>query len=226
MSSGLAHELLQPLTAILLTAENAQAALCEDAEDGARRGLDVIMDQALRASRIIEDLRRFASKAEHHPRIQPLRLDVPVSGALTLTSGLLREVELHVELGQEPPVVLGDRTVLEHILVTLIGNARDAMAGLPPGAPRRLTLRAERMAGAVRLSVADTGGGIAPEVMDRLFEPFVTTKGPDRGIGLGLSVAAGLAETLGARIEARNEAEGACFTLTLAAAESTAEAAG
>ena len=236
MSTGLAHELLQPLTAILLTAENAQAALNGAALHGAEpdgaagpaalRGLDVIMDQALRASRIIEDLRRFASRPEDQPSIRPVPLDRPVTGALALTSGLLREVELQVELGAAPPVVLGDRTLLEHILVTLIGNARDALASQPPGAPRRLAIHAEQAGGTVRLSVTDTGGGIAPEVMDRIFEPFVTTKGPDRGIGLGLSVAAGLAEKLGARIEARNEAEGACFVITLVAAEATAETAG
>jgi C4-dicarboxylate-specific signal transduction histidine kinase len=225
MSAGLAHELLQPLTAILLTAENAQATL--DATDGpARHGLDVIMEQALRASRIIEDLRRFASQPEERPHIQPVPLDQPVGGALALTGGLLRDVELRVELGQPPPVVLGDRTILEHILVTLIGNARDAMAGLPLGAPRRLVIGASRAAGEVRLSIADNGGGIAPEVMERIFEPFVTTKGPDRGIGLGLSVAAGLAEKLGARIEARNEGGGACFVITLVAAKAPAEAAG
>ncbi|WP_431302387.1 sensor histidine kinase [Sediminicoccus sp. BL-A-41-H5] len=226
MSTGLAHELLQPLTAILLTAENAQATLDGVADPSALRGLDVIIDQALRASRIIEDLRRFASRPEDQPSIRPVPLDRPVTGALALTSGLLRDVELEVELGPTPPVVLGDRTLLEHILVTLIGNARDALASQPPGAPRRLAIHAEQAGGTVRLSVTDTGGGIAPEVMDRIFEPFVTTKGPDRGIGLGLSVAAGLAEKLGARIEARNEGEGACFVITLLAAEARAETAG
>ncbi|WPB87205.1 sensor histidine kinase [Sediminicoccus rosea] len=223
MSTGLAHELLQPLTAILLTAENTQAALDGPAEEAARRALDVIMDQALRASRIIEDLRRFASQPEERPPIKPVTLAEPVGGALALTSGLLRDVEVSVELGREAPVVLCDRTILEHILVTLIGNARDAMAGLPPGVPRRLTIGATRAGGEVRLSVADNGGGIAPEVMERLFEPFVTTKGPDRGIGLGLSVAAGLAERMGAKLQGRNEGAGACFEVTLAAAEVAAE---
>ncbi len=226
MSAGLAHELLQPLTAILLTAENAEATLAQPAEGAARRSLGIIIDQALRASRIIEDLRRFAGAPAEQPDLQLLPLDLPVGGALSLTRGLLRDVEVEVELGGDAPAVLADRTMLEQVLVTLIGNARDAMAGLPPGAPRRLRIAAERAGGQVRLTIADNGGGIAPEVMDCLFEPFVTTKGPDRGIGLGLSVSVGLVETLGGRIEARNEADGACFVLTLPAAAGAEAGAG
>ena len=75
----------------------------------------------------------------------------------------------------------------------------------------------------VRLSVADTGGGIAEEVLSRLFEPFVTTKGPDKGTGLGLSICHGLIKDMGGYIEARNDAEGAVFTITLPAAPSQVE---
>ena len=82
--------------------------------------------------------------------------------------------------------------------------------------PRRIRIAAAPGAeGTVHLTLADTGGGIAPEVMSRLFEPFVTTKGPDKGTGLGLSLAYSLIKGMGGTIEAHNDAEGAVFVITL-----------
>jgi len=130
---------------------------------------------------------------------------------------MLRDVDVQVELGIEPPFVLGERGMIEHVLVNLLSNARDALASLSPEVPRRLRIVAQKIGDTVRLSVADNGGGVDPAVLDRLFEPFVTTKGPDRGVGLGLSVAVGLLEQLGGSIELGHEAGGAIFFITLPA---------
>ena len=126
-----------------------------------------------------------------------------------------------------PPQVLGHVLPLEQVLVNLLANARDAMEGLPPEAPRRVRIAAAPAGvdGQVALTVADTGGGIPAAVMARLFEPFVSTKDADHGTGLGLSICHGLVKAMGAGIAARNEGEGALFTITLVAAPALAEAA-
>jgi signal transduction histidine kinase len=79
--------------------------------------------------------------------------------------------------------------------------------------------------GMVALTVADTAGGIPQAVMDRLYEPFVSTKDPDRGTGLGLSICHGLVKSMGGAIAARNEGPGAVFTITLPLAPAAAETA-
>jgi C4-dicarboxylate-specific signal transduction histidine kinase len=108
---------------------------------------------------------------------------------------------------------------LEQVLTNLLLNAADALMARPPGAPRRIRIAADRgNDGMVRVTVADTGGGIPAEILPRIFEPFVTTKGPDRGTGLGLSICHGLITAMGGSIEAHNDAAGAVFVLTLAAA--------
>ena len=116
-------------------------------------------------------------------------------------------------------MVLGHLVPLEQVLVNLLGNARDAMAPLPPGARRRVRILAESAAGPQRdmvlLSVADSGGGVAEAVLPRLFEPFVSTKGSERGTGLGLSICHGLVTAMGGTIAAANDADGAVFRLAL-----------
>ena len=114
---------------------------------------------------------------------------------------------------------------LEQVLVNLLGNARDAMEGLPAERPRRVRIAAERTRRDGGLTVADTAGGIPDAVMARLFEPFVSTKDADRGTGLGLSICHGLVRRWAATITARNDGEGAVFTITLAAAPAVALAA-
>ena len=116
---------------------------------------------------------------------------------------------------------------LEQVLVNLLANARDAMEALPAERPRRVRIAAARRAG--------RGGGAdrrryrrrhPAAVMARLFEPFVSTKDADRGTGLGLSICHGLVKAMGGDITARNDGEGAVFTITLAAAPAMPEVAG
>jgi C4-dicarboxylate-specific signal transduction histidine kinase len=146
--------------------------------------------------------------------------DAAVEGALTLVGNALREAEVTVEvaLGAPPPVVLGHLVPLEQVLVNLLANARDALAARPAGAARRLRIAAAAEGGMVRLTIADTAGGIPAEVMARLFQPFVSTKGPEDGTGLGLSICQAMVLAMGGCIAAENSPEGAVFTLRLPAA--------
>jgi signal transduction histidine kinase len=109
--------------------------------------------------------------------------------------------------------------------VNLLVNAADALRSLPPGAPRRIRVAAAAEGGPtgamVRLTVADTGGGILAAILPRLFEPFVSTKDADQGTGLGLSICHGLVKAMGGGIEARNGPEGAVFTILLPRATET-----
>jgi C4-dicarboxylate-specific signal transduction histidine kinase len=108
---------------------------------------------------------------------------------------------------------------LEQVLMNLVANARDALSHLPPDTPRSIAIRAGRAPGgqSVLLTVSDNGGGIPPKVMERLFQPFVTTKALERGTGLGLSICQGLIHHMGGSIAAANDEKGAVFTITLPA---------
>jgi C4-dicarboxylate-specific signal transduction histidine kinase len=178
---------------------------------------------------VIEHLRRFARGVEQGAQPVPVPVREAVDGAMALIGGGLRDagIELVLELGAPPPVVRGHLVALEQVLGNLLMNARDAMAQLPEGRPRRLHVRAEHADAAemVRLTVADTGGGLPEEVLGRLFEPFVTTKGPERGTGLGLSICHGLVQGMGGSISAANDNQGAVFTLLLPAANAPGGAA-
>lgn len=200
MGAGLAHEVKQPLQSLSLAAELALLALGPAAPEPVRQKLGTVLSEAERAADIIEHVRRFARGASEDTPPVPLALAGPVAGALRLLRVALEEagVEVELALGEPSPQVLGVGVVLEQVLVSLLLNARDALAARPPGAPRRLRIDVTtNPGGEVAPCVADTGGGIAPEVLPRLFEPFVTTKGPDRGRGLGLASAHGLVQALG-----------------------------
>ena len=148
-------------------------------------------------------------------------MDRAIDSALALVGGPLRDAGIDVALALEDPVpaVLGQLVSLEQILVNLLVNAADALRGRPPGAPRLIRVAASAEGGPtgemVRLTVADTGGGILPAILPRLFEPFVSTKNADQGTGLGLSICHGLVKAMGGGIEARNGPEGAVFTILL-----------
>jgi C4-dicarboxylate-specific signal transduction histidine kinase len=218
MAAGLAHELKQPLQAIVLLAENAQLA---DASRVTHRRLDAIIEQSLRAGEIIEHLRRFARGSQEGAERRPVRLDQVVAAALSLMGPALRDamIELRLSLGTPPLAVLGDQLALEQVMTNLLLNARDALQARPKSTPRTIDVEARLAApDRVALRVADNGGGIAASVLDHLFEPFVTTKSLEQGTGLGLSVCHGLVAAMGGTIEAANAEGGAVFTITLPAA--------
>jgi len=220
MGAGLAHEVKQPLQALSLAAELTLMVLGPEAPPAARSKLETVLREAERAADIIEHLRRFARGAPLTAPLTPFPLDKPLADALRLTHSALEEagVEVQLALGSPAPLVMGISTLLEQVLVSLLLNARDALAEQPPGEPRLVCITAETLAGgSVALTVADTGGGIAPEVLPRLFEPFTTTKGPDRGRGLALAAAHGLVRSLGGTLTGGNRGQGAAFTLTLPA---------
>jgi len=222
MAAGLAHEMKQPLQAISLAAELGQSASARGDTAEVERRLELIVKQTQRTADIIEHVRRFARGDEDKAPPQAVPLTAAVEGALDLARHALHEasVSVEVDLGDVPPVVHGQKVLLEQVLTNLLLNARDALTTRPAGAPRQVRIAAAPgPEGTVRLMVADTGGGIAPEVMARLFEPFVTTKGPDKGTGIGLSICHGLVKGMGGSIEGHNNAAGAVFIITLPSAK-------
>ncbi|MDR3524118.1 MAG: ATP-binding protein [Acetobacteraceae bacterium] len=224
MATGLAHELNQPLAAISLMAENAARQIGEDKLDRAQERLEKVIIQTQRASDIIAHLRAFAASCEDQSiPTSTVKLEEAVQGALLLTRYALQEAsaEIVLDLGSPPPILVADRIGLERVLVTLLSNARDSLLTTPTTTHRRVRIAAERDGAAgedVTITVSDTGGGIPELVMQRIFEPFVTTKAPNRGGGLGLSTAFGLIKAMDGTLHAENRDGGAVFTIRLKAA--------
>lgn len=221
MAAGLAHELKQPLATISVAADAATIALDRGQLGAVRPRLAVIASQAVRAGALIEHLRRFARGADPDAPTEAVRVADAIAGALELVGGRLldAEIALELELADPCPLVSGERIALEQVLVNLLLNARDALAALPSGRARRVRVVVEAMAAQVSITITDTAGGFPAAVLDRLFEPFVTTKGPDQGTGLGLWISRGLVMAMGGRLEAENGPEGARLRITLNAAE-------
>ncbi|MBX9594243.1 MAG: GHKL domain-containing protein, partial [Roseomonas sp.] len=224
LSAGLAHELKQPLLAIGLALSNTQQAVERGDLAAVRTRLARASGYVQRAASVVEHLRRFARGADDGAPPVPVPVDQALEGALAVLGGSLRDggVQLRVSLGDPAPMVLGQQVPLEQVLVNLIGNARDALANLPPDTPRRVRVSAMRDGDVVAITIDDNAGGIPDAVMARLFQPFVTTKAEDKGTGLGLSVCQGLVQQMGGTIEATNEARdgetGAVFRIRLPAA--------
>jgi PAS domain S-box-containing protein len=217
--SGVAHELNNPLAAVLLFSEE----LLEDgALPGERETLSLIRDQALRARTIVRDLLAFVRGRDGARDLLPAR-EVLQRVAHTLDRQLAagaagHEARLSLALDDDLGVVHVDRAAIEQVVVNLVMNAAQAAPGgtvrLSAG---RVSATPTRPA-SLRVVVEDDGPGIAPDVLPRMFEPFFTTKPVGLGTGLGLSVSLGVAERHGGTLEAENRAplgSGARLTLTL-----------
>lgn len=216
MATGLAHELSQPLTSMSMAAENAIRSLRRDKTEGVIERLERVPVQAQRALVIIDHLRLFG-RQETDGRT-PLRLDTVLEGAMVLVEGALRNaaIELTLDIPSDLPLVMGNQVLLEQVVMNLLLNARDALAGQRER-PRAVRITVGRFEGRVELRLADTGPGIPEAVLPRLFEPFFTTKPAGEGTGLGLSICHGIIQSLGGTITAGNTGNGAVFTITLPA---------
>jgi len=213
LASALAHELNQPLTAINNYVLSAQRLLQGDAEQR-KRVFDILTktaDQAMRAGEIIRHLRNFIQR--HEPEREPLDINKVIDETTALAFIGMREknIEIEYERGTEIPPVTIDKIQIQQVIINLIRNGLDAMDGMKR---RKLTLTTKIEADEVRISIADTGCGVSPEITDRLFMPFVTTK--SEGLGVGLSISRTIVEDHGGTLWFEgNTDSGTTFHLTL-----------
>ncbi|MGZ8344531.1 MAG: PAS domain S-box protein [Allosphingosinicella sp.] len=222
MASTLAHELNQPLTAIATYGEAAGTVLENPGPDELEMLREIfteITGQSLRAGAIVRRLRDFVARGETAKAVEDLPQLINEASALALVGS--RESGVSVQFAYDPEAapVLVDRVQIQQVLINLMRNAMEAMEGCPE---RRLSVTTARVDGQmVRVSVTDTGSGIAPEMSERLFEAFASTK--SNGMGLGLSICRTIIEAHGGRIRAApHEGGGAEFQFTLVRAPAEA----
>jgi two-component system sensor kinase FixL len=206
LSGALAHELNQPLTSILSNAQAAQLFIARGVVSADEIGpiLDDIVKADRRAGDIIRRLRRLLKKDDSTR--QWLDLNEVVSEVLRLTNSdrVSRGITIQLELSPDLPPVYGDEVQLQQVLLNLLNNACDAIEAVD--ALPALTVRTVCEAGNVIVSVADRGSGIGAEDLERIFEPFVTTKA--KGLGLGLSICRTIIQAHGGRLWAENRQDG------------------
>ncbi len=220
MASGLAHELNQPLSAIMSFAGASLRSIQSGEIDRSRliRNIEQIVAQSTRAGEII---RRVRALAQRRPSsLGRVHVNEVIHVVLDLLGPDLRhkEIEVALELCESLPPVPADAIQLEQVLLNLMRNAIEAMeiAGVRR---RQLTLRTQiEPKDAVRIIVSDTGPGIPPEIMARVFDPFFTTK--ENGLGVGLSISRSIIESHRGQLRVDSGPEGGCtFTFTLPAAQ-------
>jgi PAS domain S-box-containing protein len=227
MASALAHEITQPISVMMLAAENALDA--HEMEGRAAVPVMVsklrrILEQTQRAQSLVEHLRVFGHAGDG--ATEAVDLTKAVDGALLLSASVLKRAGVEVEnmVPARLPPVSANQVMLEQVIMNLVINARDAMLHVPD-TQRRLTLHAGEISGRrIELRVTDTGRGLSPEAMSRLFEPFFTTKPSGQGMGLGLSICHGIIRSFGGEITGENVEGGAAFSIRLPMAGAIREA--
>ena len=202
MASTLAHELNQPLTAIANYAEAAGTILDEpdaDQRELLREIFGEMSAQSLRAGSIVRRLRDFVARGETAKTVEDLPKLINEASALALVGSRERGVSAQFVYAPEATPVLVDRVQIQQVLINLMRNAMEAMDGCPE---RRLSVTTTLVdPETIQVRVADTGTGIAPEMSERLFEAFASTK--SSGMGLGLSICRTIVEAHGGRIRAK-----------------------
>ena len=218
MAAGVAHELNQPLTAIANYAQACDRLLSRPGAnlDDIRTAMREIAGQAVRAGDILRRLRSLA-------RSQPMRRDradlnaaVDAIRDLILADGRVHRARLQFELASGLPAVSIDTLQIQHVILNLVRNGLEAAAG--PGAPpRELTVRTSlASSGDVEIAVLDNGPGLSPQALERMFDPFFSTK-PD-GTGLGLAISNTVVRAHGGSLTySANTPSGACFSIRLPA---------
>ncbi len=219
LAAGMAHELNQPLTAVLANTQAASRLLNEDPPElaTARTAMAQAVEQARRAASVVARLRRVVERPELAGQVQPVLLQEAAGNALYLLEPEFSRhgVAAALASGAPPLAVLAEPVALEQIIHNLLMNALQALEQMS-GAQRRVTLDITTRQGRGVLSVRDNGPGIAPELLTRIFEPFFTTRDAGRGLGLGLSLCETLATGMGGTLTAGNlPSGGAEFRLAL-----------
>ncbi len=223
LATSLAHELNQPLNAILQNAGVAEMLLTANTVPPALGEMaDIISDirkDDIRASEVIRRMRGLLQKHELVSHAVDLNEVAQETVAIVQPDARSREIQLEMELADGVRPILGDRVHLQQVLLNVLMNAVDAVAAMPTER-RRVRVRTSQSDGEVRLAVADTGTGISAEKISEIFEPFYTTKREGSGMGMGLAIARGIVEAHAGRMAAQNNADGGAtvwFSVPMAA---------
>ena len=215
MLAGVAHELNNPLTAILGASELLRDRAGVD--ENAKRQLDMTHRQARRAARIVQNLLEFSRPAS--PQKKALDLNAILDRTLQLHEHSLKRNSIEVEFRQCPgmPPLIGDANQLIQVFLNLVSNAEQAIREVRPSG--RIQIRLGQTGKRLFATIQDDGVGIKPEVLAKIFDPFFTTKRPGGGTGLGLSICMSIVREHGGDIEVESlPAGGAAFTVYLPAA--------
>jgi len=222
MAAGITHELNQPLAALRTLSDNARLLLAKARTEDVQNNLALISQLTERMAKITGQLKAFARKSAL--QLGPVSVRRALANVQALLEQRLRTERIVIAENwvEDDVEVRGEANRLEQVLVNLIVNALDAMKGSPV---RHLEVCVLESAGRVTIAVRDTGPGIAPELLPRIFEPFVTTKEPGAGLGLGLAISASIIREFGGTLVAANRPHGGTeFTIELAAAMETHDA--
>ena len=208
MTASLAHELNQPLSAIISNA-NAGMRFIDRGKEDPETLRDILVDVVAagrRAHDIIQNVRNTIKKGD------PTRRRINLNELITNVAHAVRpdavaySCEVETSLAEDLPLIEGDPVQIQQVLVNLVSNAFDAMRQTPPGRRKVEISTAGNGDGEVRLSVRDHGTGIRTEAHERLFDQFFTTK--EHGLGMGLAIVRSIVEAHGGKIDAENVADG------------------
>jgi len=216
LTSSIAHEVSQPIAATIMSAQAALHWLGAEppALEEVRQALERIVKNGSRAGEVIDKIRAIIKKAP--PRTDRLDINEAILEVIELTRGeaVKNGVSVQTDLADGLPLIEGDRVQLQQVILNLLINAIQAMSGDSEGARELLISTARAEPNGLVVAVQDSGPGLAPEVLARLFEPFYTTK--PGGLGLGLSICRSIIEAHGGRLWASaNTPRGAIFQFTL-----------
>lgn len=215
MATGLAHEINQPLGAMRLTLANLDRKIQNDGLQ-----MDYLQEKLARMDEVIERINKLVSGMKSFGRVQDAELEIfdLNKSAKTVYDLLadqltLKGVALKVSLSDDPMLPFGSPTQLEQVLINLLNNSADAILESRSGG--EISVRLVPAQGAFQIIVDDNGPGFPDQLMERLMEPFFTTKPPGKGTGLGLSYSEGIVSEMGGSLLLENTALGARVTLSL-----------
>ncbi|MCA2013425.1 two-component sensor histidine kinase [Cereibacter sphaeroides] len=211
MSAALSHEFNQPLGAAQNYAENAQLLIERGRIDEARGNIDRILGLIGRMGDLSKHLRNFARKP--NTQLSDVSLPEAVAAVQEILGWRFRALDVTLNSDIPPLMVRAGPVRLQQVLVNILSNAMDALEGRDA---RVITLTARAEGGTAVMTLSDTGPGVPPQLLERIFDPFFSTKGVGKGLGLGLSISFNIVHDFGGTLAVANApGGGAVFTLTL-----------